>query len=55
LYMKAKTRFCRMLRIVARDRSTAVTSPERAPEIRVMSEDSMATSVPVPIAEPTSA
>src|SRR5680860_161953 len=53
--MNANTRFCRMLRIVARDRSIAVTSPERAPEIKVMSEDSMATSVPVPMAEPTSA
>ena len=51
----ANTRFCSMLRIVARDRSTAATTPDRALEIRVMSEDSIATSVPVPMAEPTSA
>jgi hypothetical protein len=44
-----------MLPIVARERSMAVTSPERAPEIKVMSEASMATSVPVPMAIPTSA
>lgn len=55
LYRKANTRFCLMLRIVALDRSTAVTTPDSSPEIKVMSEDSIATSVPVPIAEPTSA
>ena len=55
LYRKAKTRFCRMFRMVARERSTAVTTPDSAPEIKVMSEDSIATSVPVPIADPTSA
>ena len=44
-----------MLRMVARDRSTAVTMPTSAPETNVMSEDSIATSVPVPIADPTSA
>jgi hypothetical protein len=37
-----------MLRIVERLRVMAVTTPPRAPEMRVISEDSMATSVPVP-------
>src|SRR5215470_3557613 len=44
-----------MLRIVARDRLIAVTTPASDPEIRVMSAASMATSVPVPMAIPTSA
>ena len=44
-----------MLRIVARDSAIAVTSPRRSPDIRVTPADSIATSVPVPIATPTSA
>ena len=44
-----------MLRIVARDSAMAVTRPRRSPDIRVTPADSMATSVPVPIAMPTSA
>src|SRR5579859_1480305 len=44
-----------MLRMVARDIAIAVTTPARDPEMRVMSAASMATSVPVPMARPTSA
>ena len=44
-----------MLRMVARDRAIAVDTPVSEPEIKVMSAASMATSVPVPIASPTSA
>ena len=44
-----------MLRIVARLSWIAVTTPVRAPEMSVMSDDSIATSVPVPIAMPMSA
>ena len=41
--------------MVARDSSMAVTTPASDPEINVMSAASIATSVPVPIASPTSA
>ena len=44
-----------MFRIVALDRAIAVTSPCRSPDINVTPADSIATSVPVPIAIPTSA
>ena len=44
-----------MLRMVARDRPIAVTTPASEPEMRVMSAASIATSVPVPMASPTSA
>ncbi len=44
-----------MVRIVRRLSSTASTTPRRSPRIRVMSEASMAISVPVPRAMPTSA
>ena len=44
-----------MLRIVALDSATAVTSPCSSPDMSVTSAASMATSVPVPIAMPTSA
>jgi hypothetical protein len=44
-----------MLRIVARLSVIAVTRPPSAPEMRVTSAASMATSVPVPMANPTSA
>jgi hypothetical protein len=44
-----------MLRMVERLRTTAVTTPRSSPEISVTSAASMATSVPVPIAMPTSA
>ena len=44
-----------MLRIVARDSRIAVTRPVSEPDTRVMSLASMATSVPVPMAHPTSA
>ena len=44
-----------MLRMVARDKAIAVGTPVSEPEIKVMSEASMATSVPVPMASPMSA
>ncbi len=44
-----------MLRMVARDRSTAVTTPDSDPAMSMVSEDSIATSVPLQMAEPTSA
>ena len=44
-----------MLRMVARDRAIAVTTPARDPEMKAMSAASIATSVPVPMARPTSA
>src|SRR5215207_8384051 len=43
-----------MLRIVARLSASAETTPRRSPEISVTSAASIATSVPVPIATPTS-
>src|SRR4029453_7248809 len=55
LYMNAKNRFCRMLRITARLRCIALTMPIRSPFTSVIPALSMATSVPVPIAIPTSA
>src|SRR6266571_5239816 len=42
-------------RRVRRDNTSAVTTPARSPDSRVMSEASMATSVPVPMAMPRSA
>ena len=44
-----------MLRMVARESRIAVTTPASDPEISVMSAASIATSVPVPMASPTSA
>ena len=44
-----------MLRMVERLKLMAVTTPVREPEMSVMSEASMAISVPVPIAMPISA
>ena len=55
LKAKAKTRFSLMFRMVDRLNVMAVTTPRSSPEISVMSEDSIATSVPVPMAIPTSA
>src|SRR5712691_6757834 len=53
--MKAKNRFWRMLRIVAAESRRARTMPVRSPLSSVTPALSMATSVPVPIAMPTSA
>ena len=44
-----------MIRMVRRDSSMAVTTPRRSPRIKVTSAASMATSVPEPMAMPTSA
>ena len=55
LYTNAKNRFCRMLRIVIVESARAFAMPRRSPFTRVMPALSMATSVPVPIAMPTSA
>ena len=55
LYPNARMRFWRMLRMVALDSRTAVATPASDPDIRVTSAASMATSVPVPMASPTSA
>ena len=55
LYPNAQTRFCRMFDIVRLDTSTAFTTPRRSPDIKTTSADSIATSVPVPMAMPTSA
>ena len=52
---EGEERFWRMLRIVARDSDRGDHDPRRSPEISVTSDASMATSVPVPIAMPTSA
>src|SRR5690625_4781125 len=51
--MKAQNRFCLMFRIVALERSRALTIPRRSPDIRTTSALSMAMSVPVPMAMPT--
>ena len=51
----AKNRFCLMFRITAWLRFRAFTMPCRSPLTRVMPALSMATSVPVPMAIPTSA
>src|SRR5207253_1040328 len=53
LYTNAKKRFSRILRIVAALRLRARTIPRRSPITKVTSADSIATSVPVPIAIPT--
>ena len=55
LYAKAQNRFSRMLPMVARDSPMAVGTPCRLPDISTTSAASMATSVPVPMATPTSA
>ena len=55
LYPKASTKFWRMLRIVARDSWMVVGIPDSEPDIKVTSAASIATSVPVPMASPTSA
>ena len=52
---KAQNRFWRMVRIVARLRAIAAATLRGSPRIRVMSDASIATSAPVPIAMPTSA
>ncbi len=41
-----------MVRMVRRLSSTAEATPSRSPEMRVMSAEAMATSVPVPRAMP---
>src|SRR3970040_1116984 len=51
--MNAKNRFCRMFRIVARDRARARAMPRRSPLTSVTAALSIATSVPVPMAMPT--
>src|SRR5574341_1320680 len=53
--MKAQNRFCLIVQRVRLLSSMAVTTPRRSPRISVMSDASMATSVPVPMAMPTSA
>ena len=53
--MKAKKRFCRMLPSVARLRRMALEIPRRSPLTSVIPALCMATSVPVPMAMPTSA
>ena len=55
LYAKAQKRFCLIFRMVALLNVIAVTTPLKSPLIRVISADSMATSVPVPRAMPISA
>ena len=50
-----RSRFCRMLRMVARDSRRARAMPRRSPLTSVTPALSIATSVPVPIAMPTSA
>src|SRR5579885_1874878 len=52
--MKAKNRFCRILPIAAAESLRARTMPERSPFKSVMPALSIATSVPVPMAMPTS-
>jgi hypothetical protein len=53
--MKAKNRFCRILPMVACDSFRARTMPVRSPFNSVTPALSIATSVPVPMAMPTSA
>ena len=55
LYAKAKNKFCLMFLITTFERFKDFTIPLKSPLIRVISELSMATSVPVPMAMPTSA
>ena len=55
LYIKAQKRFCLIFLMVALLSLMAVTIPLRSPLIRVISAASIATSVPVPMAKPTSA
>src|SRR5215472_7806527 len=53
--MNAKNRFCRMLRMTARESTRAFTMPVRSPLSSVTPALSIATSAPVPMAMPTSA
>ena len=55
LYMKAQNRFCFVVRIVARDSRMADATLRRSPRMSVTSLASIAISVPVPMAIPTSA
>src|SRR5215208_174540 len=55
LYAKAQNRFCLMFRMVALESRMARATPRTSPEISVRSAASIATSVPVPMATPTSA
>ena len=55
LYAKAQNKFSLMLRIVARESAIAVGTSIRSLRIRTMSADSIAMSVPEPIAIPMSA
>src|ERR1017187_4787958 len=49
LAANAQNRFCRIVRIVARESSIACAAELRSPRIKLMSPASIATSVPVPI------
>ena len=51
----AQARFCLIVLMVALERAMASAIPRRSPRIRVTSADSIAISVPVPMAIPTSA
>src|SRR3989304_4404647 len=53
--MNPKNRFVRIVLMVRRASSNPVTTARRSPRIRVMSDASTATSVPVPMATPPSA
>src|SRR3989441_4959793 len=55
LYTKARNRFWRILRMVARESRRARTMPRKSPFTSVMPALWIATSAPVPIAIPTSA
>ena len=55
LYAKAQKRLPLMVLRVRRDRRMASAAERRSPETRVMSDASIAMSVPVPIARPRSA
>src|SRR5215204_22061 len=55
LYAKAQNRFCLMFCMVALESRMARATPRTSPQIRVRSAASIATSVPVPMATPTSA
>ena len=53
LQKNAQNRFWRMFRIVSRDRRRIRPMPRRSPFTSVMPADSIATSVPDPMAMPT--
>src|SRR6266536_3148059 len=55
LYAKAQKRFCLMVRIVARESASAAATLFKLPLTSVISDASIAISVPVPMAIPTSA